>query len=108
MDDDEINELRDVFVKVYKNALDKTLKKHFSLKHSKLEDYYKLDKNIFSLYKFDTFIMANSDKVQAFIEELNSLVKKDFKFTYEKRIKNRLYGKTKEQELDKNEESIDI
>lgn len=100
MDDDEINELRDIFVKIYKNNLDKIGKSHFG----DLNDLYETDKNLFCVYKinYQYIKYANANK-KTFVKDLTSSVEKDFKIAYEKRIKNRQYGKTKEQELDKKE-----
>lgn len=95
MSDDEISELRDIYSLVNKYAIEKVIRIGMSenwLKPDKaIEDYMYTDKSSFGIYRIDAWLEDYNYKgVRGKVEnELRGV----FKEMYEKRLKNRKYGK---------------
>jgi hypothetical protein len=90
--DDEISEVRDVYVIVTKLALERMYRQK-GTKYGDMPDI-KSDKNLFGVYyMFKDTSFLFSDWYMEYADQLDDLVLKFFIPTFNKRLKNRKYGK---------------
>lgn len=103
MEPDEINEIRDLSVSLFKRSIELLMNKNRGtgnyIESSTFNKLYKVNKDLFTLYEIRDKFYVMSDSMQKFMDTTKAQFLKLFKPAFENRLKNRRYGKIEKDDV---------